>query len=74
MLTETDREILSEPWPGNLLTIREVSRRVCRCPEVVRRYVRDGKLPAYKLGLMWYIRAEDADALAQRLDAEKQGL
>jgi excisionase family DNA binding protein len=71
MLSETDRQVMREPWPGNWLTVQEVSRRVRRCPEVVRRYVREGKLPAHKLGLMWYIRPEDADALAERLDDEK---
>lgn len=51
----------------NMLTIRDASRRLNRCAEVVRRYVREGKLPAYKLGLMWYVRAEDVEALARRL-------
>jgi excisionase family DNA binding protein len=56
----------------NLLTIREASRRLNRCPEVVRRYVREGKLPAHKLGMMWYIRPEDAEALAQKLHHQKE--
>lgn len=60
--------ITSELPLHKLLTIRDASRRLNRCSEVVRRYVREGKLPAYKLGLMWYIRPEDADELARRLD------
>lgn len=51
-----------------MLTIRDASRRLNRCAEVVRRYVREGKLPAYKLGLMWYVRPEDVEALACKLD------
>lgn len=53
----------------NMLTIRDASQRLNRCAEVVRRYVREGKLPAYKLGLMWYVRAEDVEALARKLDS-----
>ncbi len=56
----------------DFLTVREASRRLDRCPEVVRRYVREGKLPAHKLGMMWYIRPEDADALAQELNCESK--
>lgn len=52
-----------------MLTIRDASRRLNRCAEVVRRYVREGKLPAYKLGLMWYVHPEDVEALARKLDS-----
>jgi excisionase family DNA binding protein len=53
---------------NQMLTIRDASRKLNRCAEVVRRYVREGKLPAYKMGLMWYVRPEDVDDLARRLD------
>ncbi len=56
------------PMP-KMLTIRDASLRLNRCTEVVRRYVREGKLPAYKLGLMWYVRPEDVEALARKLNS-----
>lgn len=59
---------MSELSTHKMVTIRDASRRLNRCAEVVRRYVREGKLPAYKLGLMWYIRPEDLEALARKLD------
>ena len=59
---------MNELSPNRMLTIRDASRKLNRCTEVVRRYVREGKLPAYKMGLMWYVRPEDVDDLAQRLD------
>jgi excisionase family DNA binding protein len=58
---------MNELSPNRMLTIRDASRKLNRCTEVVRRYVREGKLPAYKMGLMWYVRPEDVDDLAQRL-------
>ncbi len=60
---------MNELSSSRMLTIRDASQKLNRCAEVVRRYVREGKLPAYKMGLMWYVRPEDVDALAQRLDA-----
>jgi excisionase family DNA binding protein len=57
-----------------MLTIRDASRRLNRCAEVVRRYVRDGKLPARKMGLMWYVKPEDVDELARRLDGRAQAI
>ncbi len=60
---------MSELPTQKMLTIRDASRRLNRCAEVVRRYVREGKLPAYKLGLMWYVLPEDVEALARKLDS-----
>ncbi len=69
---EDEGQRMNEVSLQHLLTIREASRRLNRCPEVVRRYVREGKLPAHKLGMMWYIHPEDADELARKLDDQKK--
>jgi len=41
--------------PGETLTIKEVARELGRSLEQVRRYVREGKLPAKKLGMQWFV-------------------
>ena len=41
--------------PGETLTIKEVARELGRSLEQVRRYVREGKLPAEKLGMQWFV-------------------
>ena len=37
------------------LTLQEVARQLGRSLEQVRRYVREGKLPAQKLGMQWFV-------------------
>lgn len=41
--------------PGETLTLKEVARELGRSLEQVRRYVREGKLPAQKLGMQWFV-------------------
>src|ERR1700739_2266908 len=41
-----------------LLSVEEVARRIRRHPEVVRRQARDGRLPAEKIGRVWFFRPE----------------
>ena len=41
--------------PGETLTLKEVARELGRSLEQVRRYVREGKLPAKKLGMQWFV-------------------
>ena len=60
---------MNELPTNSMLTIRDASQKLNRCAEVVRRYVREGKLPAYKMGLMWYVRPEDVEELARQLDS-----
>jgi len=44
------------------LTLKEVSRQLGRSLEQVRRYVREGKLPAQKLGMQWFVDRCDLEA------------
>jgi excisionase family DNA binding protein len=37
------------------LPLKEVARQLGRSLEQVRRYVREGKLPAQKLGMQWFV-------------------
>ena len=48
--------------PGETLTLKEVARELCRSLEQVRRYVREGKLPAQKLGMQWFISRRALEA------------
>jgi diguanylate cyclase (GGDEF)-like protein len=42
----------------NLLSVEEVAAAIRRHPEVVRRQARDGRLPAEKIGRVWFFRPE----------------
>ena len=42
----------------NLLSVEEVAAIIRRHPEVVRRQARDGRLPAEKIGRVWFFRPE----------------
>lgn len=42
----------------NLLSVEEVAAMMQRHPEVVRRQARDGRLPAEKIGRVWFFRPE----------------
>lgn len=42
----------------NLLSVEEVAAIIHRHPEVVRRQARDGRLPAEKIGRVWFFRPE----------------
>src|SRR3989442_9610986 len=41
-----------------LLSVEEVAAAIRRHPEVVRRQARDGRLPAEKIGRVWFFRPE----------------
>ena len=43
------------------LPLRDVARQLDRSVEQVRRYIREGKLPAQKLGLQWFVDQRDVD-------------
>lgn len=55
-----------------MLTVPEVARRVGRNPETVRRWIREGKLPARKVGTQHVI--EEADLEAFRADPGRPSL
>ncbi|HEX9095488.1 MAG TPA: diguanylate cyclase [Candidatus Dormibacteraeota bacterium] len=42
----------------NLLSVEQVAVAIHRHPEVVRRQARDGRLPAEKIGRVWFFRPE----------------
>src|SRR5438128_12666114 len=42
----------------NLLSVEAVAAAIHRHPEVVRRQARDGRLPAEKIGRVWFFRPE----------------
>jgi excisionase family DNA binding protein len=44
------------------LPLKEVSRQLGRSLEQVRRYVREGKLPAQKLGMQWFVERRALEA------------
>jgi excisionase family DNA binding protein len=46
------------------LTVRQAARRVGRAEETVRRWIWSGRLPARKLGNVYYVRVADVDALS----------
>jgi excisionase family DNA binding protein len=51
-----------------MLTVPEAARRLRRNPETVRRWIRDRKLPATKVGTQWLVDETDVDAVADRTD------
>ena len=44
------------------LTLRDVANELDRSLEQVRRYVREGKLPAEKLGMQWFVERRSLEA------------
>ena len=50
-----------------MLTVPEAARRVGRNPETVRRWIREGKLRASKVGTQHVIEERDLEIVADRL-------
>jgi excisionase family DNA binding protein len=46
-----------------MLTVPEVAKRTGRNPETVRRWIREGKLRAHKVGTQHVIEEQDLDAI-----------
>ena len=46
-----------------MLTVPQAARRIGRNPETVRRWIREGKLTAHKVGTQHIIEERDLDAL-----------
>jgi len=44
---------------SHLLTVNDVAERLCLHPDTVRRYCREGKIRAFRLGTKWRIRPMD---------------
>ncbi len=47
-----------------MLTVPEAARRTGRHPETIRRWIREGRLAARKVGTQHVIEEEDLDAVA----------
>ncbi|MBX3029532.1 MAG: helix-turn-helix domain-containing protein [Chloroflexi bacterium] len=47
----------------SMLTVPQAAKRVRRNPETVRRWIREGRLPATKVGTQHIIEESDLDAL-----------
>jgi excisionase family DNA binding protein len=47
----------------HMLTVPEAARRTRRNPETIRRWIREGKLPARKVGAQHVIEEADLDGL-----------
>lgn len=45
-----------------MLTVPEAARRAGRNPETIRRWIREGKLPARKVGTQHVLEEQDLDA------------
>ncbi len=46
------------------MTVPEVARRLGKNPETIRRWIREGKLPANKIGNQHFIEEDDVDVYA----------
>ena len=55
----------------NVLTLKEVAQRLKLHPNTLRRYGKEGKLPAMKFGRVWRIEEED---IKDFMRAMKQGV
>jgi excisionase family DNA binding protein len=47
----------------NMLTVPEAAKRTGRNPETVRRWIREGKLRAHKVGTQHVIEEQDLEAM-----------
>lgn len=54
----------------NYVEILEVARAVNRHPGVIARYIREGRLPAEKIGQKWWIHRDDLEAFKVELGAK----
>lgn len=48
-----------------MLTVPQAARRVRRNPETVRRWIREGRLPATRIGTQHIIDERDLDAMSE---------
>ena len=48
-----------------MLTVPEAARRLGKNPETVRRWIREGKLAAHKVGTQHIIEERDLDAMIE---------
>lgn len=53
-----------------VLTLKEIAEKLKLHPNTLRRYIKEGKLPAMKFGRVWRVEEED---LKEFMRANKQG-
>jgi len=54
-----------------LLTVEEVAQRLRKRPFTVRRMLRDGELPAYKIHGEWRVKSSDLDTFIEAQQYQK---
>lgn len=54
-----------------LLTVEEVAQRLRKRPFTVRRMLRDGELPAYKIHGEWRVKSRDLDRFIEAQQYQK---
>ncbi|MDA1218954.1 MAG: helix-turn-helix domain-containing protein [Chloroflexi bacterium] len=59
--------------PDDTYTVLEIACKYGVNPETVRRWVREAKIPARKYGNMWFINANDVEALIGEKQERKNG-
>jgi excisionase family DNA binding protein len=62
LLTTTYNQGVVMVESADKLPLKEVARQLDRSLEQVRRYVREGKLPAQKLGMQWFVERRALEA------------
>jgi len=59
--------------PEGMVTVQEAARILGRSIEQVRRYLREGRLPGWRIGHQWFIEAEALSAWSrQRATGDKR--
>jgi len=61
------------PSLTSLMTLKEVSQVLHVNPEVLRRWLRNGKMPGFKVGSDWRINAEDLNNFFQLSPSKAKG-
>jgi excisionase family DNA binding protein len=55
----------------NTYTVDEVAKALKLNPYTVRRLVREGKIPAFKIGGQWRFRKDEIDRFIKNLEKQK---
>jgi len=56
-------------WP----TVRELSAEIGYHPEHIRRLIRQGKIEATKVGLLWFVNPDSMAAYVERVRHTERG-
>jgi len=56
-------------WP----TVRELSKQTGYHPEHIRRLIRQGRVEAKKLGLLWFVNPESMAAYIKQVGRDERG-